>query len=209
MRTCMPFCSTQRADRSKGLTWLTSLSVRSQHQDGFVAATFAVGEAQYRDNDAVLLSIDNTDVRLAQHVNKMLPLHAFSLCIMFVCSNCAMLFTHLFATRPTCCQGRSVAHAPENGGSPLTCWALRQVLRRDRLRQEVDEDQVNKSLCVLGMVEGRTPEYVTVRFCLAEDLQAGDPAGTARCASSCKLKFLNLILAYRRLQCPKYNSSPV
>ena len=48
--------------------------------------------------------------------------------------------------------------------------------------QEVDEEQVNKALCALGMVEGRMQGVITVRFCLAEDMQAGDPEGVARCA---------------------------
>lgn len=47
--------------------------------------------------------------------------------------------------------------------------------------QEVDEEQVNKALCALGMVEGRMQGVITVRFCLAEDMQAGDPEGVARC----------------------------
>ncbi len=41
---------------------------------------------------------------------------------------------------------------------------------------------MNKGLCALGIVEGRARATVTVRFCLAEALQAGDPKGLARCA---------------------------
>ncbi len=48
--------------------------------------------------------------------------------------------------------------------------------------QEVDEERVNKGLCALGIVEGRARATVSVRFCLAEALQAGDPKGLARCA---------------------------
>ena len=40
---------------------------------------------------------------------------------------------------------------------------------------------MNKALCALGMVEGRMQGVITVRFCLAEDMQAGDPEGVARC----------------------------
>ena len=36
----------------------------AQQHDGFTAATFVVGDEEYRDNDAVMLSADNTDVRL-------------------------------------------------------------------------------------------------------------------------------------------------
>ena len=49
--------------------------------------------------------------------------------------------------------------------------------------QEVDEEAVNKALCALGMVEGRMQGVITVRFCLAEDMQAGDPDGVARCGA--------------------------
>jgi len=37
----------------------------AQQQDGFCVATFAINEAvgEYRENDALLLSADNTDVR--------------------------------------------------------------------------------------------------------------------------------------------------
>ncbi|KAK9842012.1 hypothetical protein WJX81_004236 [Elliptochloris bilobata] len=84
---------------------VTSGAAQDQH-DGFTAATFVVGDEEYRDNDAVMLSIDNTD--------------------------------------------------------------------------EVDEDQVNKALCALGMVEGRMQGVITVRFCLAEDMQSGNPEGAAR-----------------------------
>ena len=39
---------------------------RAQQHDGFTAATFVVGDEEYRDNDAVMLSADNTDVRPAR-----------------------------------------------------------------------------------------------------------------------------------------------
>ena len=49
---------------------------------------------------------------------------------------------------------------------------------------------MNKALCALGMVEGRMQGVITVRFCVAEDMQAGDPEGVARCGhwGPCRLQ---------------------